>query len=120
MKSRRSNVIVSTVGVLGLAVLVAAGATFQRPLLERWYLWRLDSKNEAERKVGAQKLGEIGSLKAIPRLLEIFRQEGRYQVLHWSGQALSDIGPEAVRALKEECQNGPPGDYGSIGNDTLY
>ena len=100
MKRPRNKFIVSGVAVFGIAVLVASGFALKRPVLEEWYLWKLDSENDEERKVAAEKLGEMGSVRAIPPLVEILQPEpGEPNLLHYTGQALARIGPPSVPAL---------------------
>ena len=102
--------------LLGTFVLVVAVVAFKRPIMEQWYLWKLDSEDESDRQLAAQNLGALGSVKAIPRLMELFREEytrPNYRdksssirlrelgPLHYSAQALITIGPPAVPALVE-------------------
>jgi HEAT repeat protein len=71
--SKKVKAIVSAVAVVGVAVLVGAGFALKRPILERWYLWELDSEDDEQRKLAAQKLGELESVKAVPKLLQVLR-----------------------------------------------
>ena len=95
---------------LGVLVLVAAGFAFKRPILEQWYLWELESEDEQERKLAAEKLGELRSVRAIPSLIRILRGEyafpgepnpGEPLILHYSSEALARIGAPAVPSLIE-------------------
>ena len=54
---------------LGIAVLVIAGLVAKDSLVEFYWLSKLDSEIEAERKVAAIKLGEMKSVRAVPRLV---------------------------------------------------
>ena len=91
-------------------MLVAAGFAFKRPILEQWYLWELESEDEQERKLAAEKLGELRSVRAIPSLIRILRGEyvfpgepnpGEPLILHYSSEALARIGAPAVPSLIE-------------------
>ena len=106
-----------------------AGIAFKEKLVERWYLWKLDSaEKEEELELAAEELGQMKSKKAIPRLIELFRRgqtlqrsvtfspdeshivlrdavTGKKIVVvvpsHYSFKALVGIGQPAVTALKE-------------------
>jgi len=78
-------------------VIVVGGAIFagRDRILERWYVHRLDSSDLEVRKHAIEKLGEIGSEKAVPRLIEIARTD-------------DDLGPRAVAALVRGREKAPP------------
>ena len=100
MKRPSKKLIVVSVAVLSMVVLVASGFALKRPILEQWYLWELDSEDEQERKLAAEKLGELHSVRAIPRLTELFRTEPIEEPhLPYSAKALAKIGKPAVPAL---------------------
>lgn len=75
MKATKSKRLTHLTISLGVVVLVAAGFAFKRPILEQWYLWELESEEEQERKLAAEKLGELRSVRAIPSLIKILRGE---------------------------------------------
>ena len=56
MKSRKQKAIVSAVSVFGIVVLVVAGLALKPAILEQWYLWELESEDEQDRKLAAEKL----------------------------------------------------------------
>ncbi len=58
---------------LGLVVLVVAVYAFRGPIREQWYLWELESEDEEEQEFAAEKLGEMGSVRAVPILVQILR-----------------------------------------------
>ncbi len=60
--------------VVGAMVIVWAGIAFEEKLVEQWYLWKLDSAEEEDQQLAAEKLGQMKSRKAIPRLVEILRE----------------------------------------------
>ena len=73
MEARGRKVAVGVV-IIGLLTLAGAGFAFKDKAVEQWYLLKLDSEEEEERELAAEKLGEIGSKRAIPQLIEIFRR----------------------------------------------
>ena len=73
MKVRGRRVTIGVV-VVGAIVIVWAGIAFEEKLVEQWYLWKLDSVEEQEQQLAAEKLGQMKSRRAIPRLVEILRR----------------------------------------------
>ena len=61
-----------TIGT-GLLVLLVAGFASKDKALEQWYLWKLESEDEETQKTAAEKLGELESVRAIPKLLQVLR-----------------------------------------------
>ena len=85
---------------LGVLVLAIAGFALKDKAVEQWYLWKLESEDEAERKVAAARLGEMRSVRAVARLTELFRIEPIEEPhLPYSARALVKIGKPAVPAL---------------------
>ena len=58
---------------LGVVVLVAVGVTSKSWVRETWYLHKLEHGDEEARKAVAEKLGELGSVRAIPGLFEALK-----------------------------------------------
>src|SRR5262245_31143568 len=91
--------------VLGLAVAAAAAGVFREKLSVPWYLWKLESRDEAERSRAADRLGELRSAWAVPRLVEILRTQESEAPRSRDSQpnvyedALVRIGAPAVPAL---------------------
>lgn len=72
-------------------------------IIEEWYLSKLRSVDEAEKKIAAEKLAEMRSIKAVPVLIELFEKEpGEPRHLPYSAKALVKIGEPAVSSLIEE------------------
>ncbi len=64
---------------LGVLVLLVAGYAAKDKAVEQWYIWKLESEDEQERKLAAEKLGEMGSVRAVPSLmLQIEQLEAKY------------------------------------------
>jgi hypothetical protein len=72
MRSRRSTIVTLTAVGAGLMVILAAGMVLQGPAWERWYISRLTSRDAAARQEAADRLAAIGSVKAIPHLMQAF------------------------------------------------
>ncbi len=66
--------------VVGAMVIVWAGIAFEEKLVEQWYLWKLDSAEEKEQELAAEKLGQMRSIRAVPRLVEILRRTPKHVV----------------------------------------
>ncbi len=75
MKPRSKKAIVCLVIVASVVVLVVAGFALKRPILEQWFLWKLDSIIEPERGIAAAKLAQMRSTRAVPKLVRIFLQD---------------------------------------------
>jgi len=93
---RLTNLIVA----LGVAVLAAAGYAFKDKVVEQWYIWELESEDKAVRKRAANNLGEMKSVRALPQLMKLFRNEAS-TVSH----ALVQIGRPAVPFLIRELDD---------------
>jgi hypothetical protein len=74
MAQRGKYVAVSAAGV-GLLVLLLGAFLARTRLLEEWWLYKLGSRDEAERNRAIEKLGELGSTRAVRRFLELFRPQ---------------------------------------------
>ena len=72
--TRKGKRLTYLVASLGLLVVLIAGYAFRDKAVEQWYLLKLESEDEEERKVGAEKLGEMGSARAIPQLVQTMGQ----------------------------------------------
>ena len=70
VNSRRGKLVTCAVVVGGLVVVASAGLAFRWPITERYYIWKLESRDKAERDHAAAKLGEMRSIRAIPSLVE--------------------------------------------------
>ncbi len=66
MNPRPGKLIARWSAALALAVLLACAVVFRDEFLEQWYLWKLDSQDEASRLLAAEKLGELQSVRAVP------------------------------------------------------
>ncbi len=110
---RKGRRFTASIIAVGLLVLGLAGYALKDNALEQWYLWKLQSEDEEERRIAAAKLGDMISVRAVPRLMELFRKEptdgSKTTVgvgLLYSGDALVKIGEPAVphltKALKDE------------------
>ncbi len=85
---------------LGVVVLLVACVALKHRAFEQWSLWKLESEDEGERRLAADQLGEMESVRAIPRLTELFRTEPIEEPhLPYSAKALAKIGKPAVPAL---------------------
>jgi hypothetical protein len=91
---------------IGLGALATACVCLVAPFaMEQLYLVQLDSVDEATRQKAAGALAQARSIRAVPRLADMFRRIPleyvphsftEVDVLHYSGLALVAIGPSSV------------------------
>ncbi len=93
-------------GILGtgLVILVLAGIAFRDPLLEQWHLHRLDSTDEETVAAAVHALGDVGSQRSVPRLLELAQPDS--PLLDESVQTLGRICPRLGRAARSPLLEG--------------
>src|SRR2546427_6577736 len=103
MRVRRGKTFVVFTMVLSVAVLLGGVIASKDRLREEWFLRKLDSKDKEEREFAIEKLGELRSSRAVPRLVELAKNES-VELLESSpvAKALIHIGSPAVRALLEQ------------------
>jgi hypothetical protein len=86
----------------GAAVVLIAALVIKDFVLERWWLRQLRSENAAERQSAARRLSAVGTLRAVPPLMEIYwREWGSCIVSDMSSveEALEGIGKRNIPAL---------------------
>jgi len=71
---RRGRTAAISTGVLGLLSIGGLGFALRNPILERWYIWKLDSGNYTEKYRAALELGKLHSTKAIPQLIALMKE----------------------------------------------
>ena len=59
---------------LGVLVLGIAGYAFKDKAMEEWYLWKLESEDEETQKAAAENLGEMQSVRAVAKILQVLRE----------------------------------------------
>jgi HEAT repeat protein len=72
---RRGKALAFWMAVFGLAVLVVAGITFRKRITEEYYLRRLATGDPDDQVAAAERLGELGSVRAVPLIVGAFRRE---------------------------------------------
>jgi HEAT repeat protein len=77
----RGRRLVLALAVLTLFILVVVGVVLHGWIREERWIRRLASKDLGERKIACERLGEIGTARAIPRILELWRNT-------WDGREL--------------------------------
>ena len=98
----QSSTNVKRVGLVALGSLASLVILFalRTPVLEQWYLWKLDTTDETSREFAAHRLGQLKSARAIPRLVEIVEGQGfGASPDHYGLRALAAIGKPAVPSL---------------------
>lgn len=111
METSSKRVVVQVLLASSAAAVVAAGFCSWRPLLERWYLWKLESTDEHERKSAAHSLRELRSMRAVPTLLDLAMPDLEEAANEWrtdlpyTAKAVVDMGPDAVPTLMERLRD---------------
>src|SRR5262245_43549011 len=99
--------------VAALVTLVWGAFASRNPLLEWWYLRKLDKVEELEKEEAARCLAGLRSARAVPRLIELFHLDREYR--YWGypsplanesfgntwSNAILRIGDRGVPALLE-------------------
>lgn len=73
MKRRGKHIAISTASA-AIVALVASGIVVWPRIEEEWWLRRLKSEDEDERRHAAERLGTLGSVKAVPELILAMQQ----------------------------------------------
>ena len=73
--NHRAKIVTLSAVALGTAVLVVGVIAFSDPIAEWWYLRQVKLGNPESKKPAARKLGAMGSVRAIPALLEVFGED---------------------------------------------
>ena len=100
-------------------VIVAAAYALKDKALEQYYIWKLNSDDVKERDGATVKLGKMRSVRAIPLLVEILKDEETIHEIHIVGNiehlrqtpastALIRIGRPSVPPLIELLGNSSP------------
>ena len=69
MRGRGKRVAMAAAG-MGLVVLFATGFALKDRIREEWWLYKLKYGDEAEKRIAAQMLGELCSVRAAPLLVQ--------------------------------------------------
>jgi hypothetical protein len=77
----RKTVLISFIGCV--SVFLAFSPMLKVLLVEEWRLYKLSSPDPSERRSAAEALGDSGTLRAMPRLLELLR--GKLEVRERDG-----------------------------------
>src|SRR5262245_59662702 len=115
MPARRGKLTLLLALAAGLLAAGAAAFGYRNALFERWHLRMLHSKDPANWQIAAERLGELRSARAVPRLVELLRKlypESSYPPPHGTpprlppdahpyDTALLAIGKPAAPALVE-------------------
>jgi HEAT repeat protein len=101
MERSRGRRVTLVAAACAAAVVVAAAIAGKDLILERWWIWRLGSKEPATWRAAAERLGEMRSVRAVPRLVEVYLREMAKDGVarDFPGQVLIRIGHPAVAAL---------------------
>lgn len=70
---RRDRFLTLTIVAIGLAVLVGAGIASKDRVLEEWWIHKLKNGAEKERMAAAERLADMGSVRAIPVIAQLLQ-----------------------------------------------
>src|SRR5262245_57584592 len=115
MPARRGKLTLLLALGAGLLAAGAAAFAYRNALAERWHLRMLESKDPANWQIAAERLGELRSARAVPKLIQRLRDlypkdppsakspplPGPPPDPHPYDTALEAIGPPAAPALVE-------------------
>ena len=113
--NRRGKLLALSTLTVGLVVLVAAGFAAWSRLEEEWWLYKLNSKDKEERCCAAERLGWLGSAKAVPGLIEAMRRAiavftaGKHKYIGPPEGLLGDDGLVVYKALARIGKRALPG-----------
>ncbi len=79
MKGRRVVLLTACVAV---AVVAVAAVVARHRIVEEWYLYWLDHGDAKDSEDAAKQLGKMGSVRAVPRLIEIIRKRTENDLIH--------------------------------------
>ena len=104
MRGGRGKRVATWAGVLGVAVLIAAGIALKDVILREWYIYNLEHGDVPAKELAARRLGKLGSGRAVRALLEIIRSEEAahaQSLIETVCDAIVEAGPDAVHILAE-------------------
>ncbi|HVR75357.1 MAG TPA: hypothetical protein VMT52_13560, partial [Planctomycetota bacterium] len=74
--AKRGKILTFSIASAGLVVLAAAGIVAWPRLEEEWWLHRLRTGDEGQRQSAAERLGSLGSMRALPEIVLAMRRAG--------------------------------------------
>ncbi len=98
MKGKKAAVISLGLLASGLAIVILFLPPVRNRIIEEWYLRKLDSSDRIERHRAAERLAEVGSLRAIPKLVALFPTEYGDNPPRWVPQVLLRLGSTGIGA----------------------
>jgi hypothetical protein len=72
--AKRGKIVAFSLAATGLVVLAAAGMMAWPRLEEEWWFYRLRTGDEDQRQRAAERLGSLGSVRALPELVAAMRR----------------------------------------------
>jgi hypothetical protein len=85
MRARKGRRVAIATGLLVVATLAGTAILARGAIVERWYIHRLHSDDEATRIAAAWKLADLNSLAAVPYLIQAVKGENRRQFfMNWN------------------------------------
>jgi HEAT repeat protein len=97
MGGGRGKRVAMAIGGLGIAVLILGTVASWKWIAETWWLYRLDSTEERAQLEAAERLGDLRSRRAIPKLVLFYQKKSADSVE--IPPVFFRIGPEAVAVI---------------------
>ena len=105
MIASRGRTTAIAAAVVTIVVILAGIVACHGYLLETYFIWKLDSKDQRVRRMAHSWLGEHKSVRAVPHLMRILRSYEEIDPDAASATTLRAIGPPAVPALAEALRD---------------
>ena len=90
MRTPRGKLVAWCSVTMGVVVLAVCGFVFRRAIVEEWYIHKLRSGDEEERRAAAEKLGKMGSVRAVPHIFQAIVNRDVEFDLRIGGSPISD------------------------------
>jgi len=87
-KGKRIAIALTTIGV---ATVVAAGVAMKDLIQEEWYIYKLWSNDENQIAKAANALGDLGSVRAVPKLINLSIWSANYEGIFYDNPGISLI-----------------------------
>ncbi len=110
---QRAMLIAGVLACTGSLVLFILGIVDRSKIIEGYFIWQLDSDSVSKRRIAAQNLGKLRSIRSVPKLLSALQRALRPH----EGDSFSSM---AVITASEACEPAPEGDTHTVFRSPAY